>query len=255
MRGLVSIAAGAVAACALLVLGVVPGVAAGGETLGPAQGALFVGDYRHSAHYCSGSVVHSARGDLVATAAHCIAGNGTGLEFVPGYRNGHAPWGAWRVVAVYVDSTWRDSQDPHHDFAFLRVAASNGRALESRVRALRLGSAPARRTRITMYGYVLGTNDTALGCTRRTYRTDAHPAYPAINCPGFGDGTSGGPWRTADGSLVGVTGGYHQGGCSPDRSFSAPFGAATTRLWRRAEHGGAGDVVPPAGPDGCQGLP
>jgi hypothetical protein len=229
----------------------VPRAAAGGGTLGPAQGALFVGDYRHSAHFCSGSVVHSAGRDLVATAAHCIAGTGTGLEFVPGYRNGRARWGAWRVVGAFVDAAWRQSQDPHHDFAFLRVAPSNGHPIEGRVRALVLGVAPPRRARITMFGYLAGAGDTALACTRRTYRTTAHPAYPAINCTGFGSGTSGGPWRTANGSLVGVTGGYHQGGCSPNTSYSAPFGAASTRLWRRAQRGGSGDLVPPAGPDGC----
>jgi hypothetical protein len=251
MRALGVLVAVALTACALLVAR----VPAGGGTLGPAQGALFVGDYQHSAHYCSGSVVHSAGRNLIATAAHCITGNGTGLEFVPGYRNGHAPWGAWRVAAVFVDAAWQTSQDPHHDVAFLRVAANSGRRIESRVHALRLGSAPARRTRITMFGYLAGTNDTALTCTRPTYRTNAHPAYPAINCKGFGGGTSGGPWRTSDGSLVGVTGGYHQGGCSPDTSYSAPFGTATTRLWRRAERGGSGDLVRPAGSDGCQGLP
>ncbi len=195
--------------------------------------------------------MHSSGLDLVATAAHCVSGNGTGLEFVPGYRKGRAPDGAWRVVAVFVDATWQQSKDPHHDFAFLQVAPNNGHRIESRVHALRLGVAPARRTRITMFGYLSGANDTALHCTRPTYRSNAHPAYPAINCQGFGGGTSGGAWRTAGGALVGVTGGYHQGGCSPDTSYAAPFGAASTRLWRRAEQGGRGDVVLPAGPDGC----
>jgi hypothetical protein len=247
MRGLRAVGAFAVIACAVLVTR----VPAAGGTLGPAQGALFIGDYRHSGHFCSGSVVHSNGRDLVATAAHCISGNGTGLEFVPGYRKGRAPWGAWRVDAVFVDSTWQHSKDPHHDFAFLRVAANNGHRIESRVRALHLGVAPPRRTRITMFGYLTGTGDSALGCTRPTYRSNAHPAYPAINCKGFGGGTSGGPWRTSDGALVGVTGGYRQGGCSADTSYSAPFGAASTRLWRRAERGGDGDVVLPAGADGC----
>ena len=248
MRPLRLIVAFVVMASVLLVVRV---PAADGAPLGPAQGALFVGGYRHAPHYCSGSVVHSAGHDLIATAAHCISGNGTGLQFVPGYRNGHAAWGAWRVVAAYVDAAWQKSKDPHHDFAFLRVAPVNGRRIESRVRALRLGVAPPRRAWITMLGYRAGTDDTALGCTHRTYRGNAHPAYPAINCKGFGGGTSGGPWRTADGALVGVTGGYHQGGCSPDTSYSAPFGTASTRLWRRAERGGRGDAVLPAGADGC----
>ncbi len=247
MRHLRALGACALTACALL-LG---GGQSGAAPLGPAQGALFIGDYQHSAHFCSAAAVQGAGHDLVATAAHCITGNGTALEFVPGYRKGHAPYGAWQVVAVYVDSAWQNSKDPHHDFAFLRVAPLNGHTLASRVHALRLGVAPPRRTRLTMSGYLVGTNDTPLHCIRRTYRSNAHPNYPAINCPGFGDGTSGGPWRTHAGVLVGVTGGLHQGGCSANTSYSAPFGTASTRLWRRAEQGGSGDVVLPAGSDGC----
>ncbi len=247
MRGLRALAAFALALNALIV----GGGPAGAAPLGPAQGALFIGDYQHSAHFCSAAAVHSAGHDLVATAAHCVTGDGTALEFVPGYRNGHAPYGAWHVVAVYVDSAWQNSKDPRHDFAFLRVSTNSGHTLESRVHALHLGVAPARRTRVTMSGYLVGTNDTALHCTRRTYRGNAHPRYPAINCPGFGNGTSGGPWGTSNGILVGVTGGYHQGGCSPNTSYSAPFGSASTRLWRRAQRGGTGAVVLPAGSDGC----
>jgi hypothetical protein len=192
--------------------------------------------------------VHSAGHDLIATAAHCIAGTGSGLQFVPGYRRGNAPYGAWRVVAVYVDASWRASHDPHHDLAFLRVAAVQGGQLEARVHALRVAVAAPAGTRETMSGYLSGRNDRVLQCAKRTYR---HAGYPAINCHGFGDGTSGGPWTTRSGRLVGVTGGLHQGGCSPNTSYSAPFGPAALRLWHRAEHGGSGDTVAPAGTDGC----
>lgn len=238
------------ASAVLSLLAAAPAQARSG--LGPATGVLFIGDYQTSRHYCSAVVVRSTSRNLVATAAHCLAGDGSGLEFVPGYDHGHAPYGSWQVHAVYVDSAWRISHDPHHDFAFLSVVAHNGTRLQSRVNSFPLGTAPPRRARATMYGYLAGSDDGELHCTGPSYRTNAHPLYPAINCRGFGGGTSGGAWRSvATGRLVGVTGGLHQGGCSPDTSFTAPFGAATAALFRRAQRGGTGDVVVPAGPDGC----
>jgi len=40
-------------------------------------------------HSCTGSVVHSARGDLVITAAHCVYGIGATIEFVPDFLRIH----------------------------------------------------------------------------------------------------------------------------------------------------------------------
>jgi hypothetical protein len=113
--------------------------------------------------------------------------------------------------------------------------------------APRLGAAPATGTRVTVDGYLAGSGGTPITCTAPAYRTRG---YPSFDCGGFGDGVSGGPWL-ADGRLVGVTGGLHQGGCSPDTSYSAPFGADVAALFARAKAGGAGDVAPTPGGDGC----
>jgi hypothetical protein len=50
---------------------------------------------------------------------------------------------------------------------------------------------------------------------------------------------------------VGLIGGLHQGGCSPVTSYSSPLGAPARRAYLRAAAGARGDIVPPAGPDGC----
>lgn len=210
-------------------------------------------DYRTGPHFCSASVVHSRTRDLVLTAAHCVSGTGTGLIFVPGYRNGRAPEGAWQVTAAYTDRAWRKHQNPRDDFAILRVDKHSGHGIEHRTGGLLVGSRPHRGVTLHVRGYLAGANDRELHCTAASRR--GRSGYPAVNCRGFGDGTSGGAWlhkRHDTRYLVGITGGRHQGGCSPDRSYSPPFGSAVRRLLHRAVRGDdTGDVVPPAPDDGC----
>jgi V8-like Glu-specific endopeptidase len=195
-------------------------------------------------HYCSASVVHSTSGDLVLTAAHCVYGTGLGTEFAPGFHDGVAPYGTWTVTAAYVDPAW-NAGDPSRDVAILRVARLGGHRLEDVVPGYPLGSAPAAGRPVTVDGYVAGSGGRPITCTAPVYYT---AGYPSFDCAGFADGVSGGPWL-AGGRLVGATGGLHQGGCTADTSYSAPFGAATRALLDRAVAGGSGDLVAPALPD------
>lgn len=90
----------------------------------PAIGALFSpGNDWDADHHCSASVVHSPEGDLIATAAHCVYQDGfrTNLAFVPGYRDGKAPFGVWVPTRIDVDPRWTGDEDPDHDVAFLRL--------------------------------------------------------------------------------------------------------------------------------------
>src|SRR5579884_3747285 len=96
-------------------------------------GPLFAGG-PGGRHFCTASVVRSGPGDLILTAAHCVSGTGTGLYFAPGYRDGLAPFGYWRVTAAYVEPAWSRSAVPQADYAFLRVVPS-GTARPSRIQA------------------------------------------------------------------------------------------------------------------------
>ena len=79
--------------------------------------------------------------------------------------------------------------------------------------------------------------------------------YPAIDCTGLADGTSGGPWLTSGATVaptvVGVVGGLQQGGCSADTSYSAPFGTGITALENRAAADRHPDLLTPATDSGC----
>jgi hypothetical protein len=61
-----------------------------------------------------------------------------------------------------------------------------------------------------------------------------------FDCDNYTNGTSGGPFlthvspATGDGWLIGVIGGYEQGGDSPDVSYSLRFSAAVQSLYLTA---------------------
>ena len=221
----------------------------------PSVGAVFE-DGLTNDHSCSASVVNSPGHDLVLTAAHCISGTGAGIEFVPGYLNGHRPYGYWTVQRVWVDPLWISSQNPEDDFAFLQVAP---RRIDGHVRNVQditggsdLGRAPDNGAKITDIAYPYGIDDAPIKCTTHISYT---VGYPTFDCHGYPGGTSGSPFLSFRPGrapvVVGLIGGLHQGGCYEWNSFSAPFGARIQQTYERAVRGGAGDIVPPAGSDGC----
>jgi V8-like Glu-specific endopeptidase len=211
----------------------------------PRVGPIFVeGD---TLHICTGSVVHSSTGNLILTAAHCLAAGFT-ETFVPGFANAAAPSNVWTIDAVYLDPLWVTSQDPRVDYAFARVSRPGGGSIEAQVgSALLLGRAPAPGTQVSLIGYAAGIGGTPIGCQNSTGITSG---YPSFSCTGLVVGTSGAPWIRGS-TVTGVTGGLQQGGCTPSVSYSAPFTKRTAALLARAEAGGQSQVPPFAFLGGC----
>src|SRR5579875_1483804 len=224
----------------------VPQVVAGPVAPDPRVGAIFLGG--GDLHACTGSVLHSAGGDLVLTAAHCLAA-GLPTAFVPGFSGSAAAAQAWTVDTVYLDPRWLAAQDPRADYAIARVSRADGAAIEARAGSgLSLGSAPGPGTRVSVVGYPVGVGGTPIGCQASTETTRG--GYPTLPCAGLVDGTSGAPW-IAGSTVTGVIGGLDGGGCEESVSYSAPFDEHTTALLARAEAGGPGDVAPQALNDPC----
>jgi V8-like Glu-specific endopeptidase len=214
------------------------GVAAVGALFGYSSGKL-------GSHFCTASVVHSSGGDLAVTAAHCVSGSRAGqVAFVPGYANGAAPYGVFLVAQVYTDQAWQASQDPDDDVAFLRLSpASDGIPVEDVTGAERLGISAARQadTLVQVIGYPDGA-DQPVWCVNWT--TNFSATQLQFDCDGYTDGTSGGPFladmsaASGQGTVIGVIGGYEQGGLTPSVSYSSAFGAAVAALYQTAEAGG-----------------
>lgn len=235
----------------------------GGAAVEPTLGPLFLAGIGQP-HSCSASVVASASRDLVITAAHCLAGSGAGVEFVPGYRDGSTPYGVWTAAQAYVDRSWTADQDPRNDVAILKMRRQqrDGRwmGVQDVVGANQLGLPPSDGATLRVPAYPSGLDDEPMSCQSSLYRTEG---YPSFDCPGYVNGTSGAPFllpptpttpAEADGRsdvIVGVIGGLHQGGCSDATSYSAVFGPAIYQLRQRATAGGTPDVLPLRRSAGC----
>lgn len=216
----------------------------------PRVGAVFLGGgTAGSVHTCSAAVLDSSTGDLILTAAHCVA-DGIGTTFIPGFHDGNDD--IWRITTVYLDPRWVASQDPHADFAIARVrhdtAAGTGSVQSSADGGLTLGSTPPAGTSVMVTGYPMGTGGDPLGCRGVTGLSD--DGYPSLPCIGLTDGFSGAPWVVGS-TEIGLIGGPDGGGCDDDLSFSPRFDDSVLELLARAEAGGAGDSAPSAYDSDC----
>jgi V8-like Glu-specific endopeptidase len=207
----------------------------------PAVGALFTMNGSHlGSHSCTASVVASPKGDLVITAAHCVSGSGQ-YAFVPGYRNGSAPYGIWKVSRVFVARAWATSANVNYDVAFLVVGqAGNGQSIQDVTGAERLGTGWGPVQAVQVIGYPASTNwPITCRATTRAFGRD----QIEFDCAGYTDGTSGGPFlaqvnpATGLGTVIGVIGGYEQGGSTPSVSYSSRFGSAVAALYQLAVAG------------------
>ncbi|WP_329563996.1 trypsin-like serine peptidase [Kitasatospora sp. NBC_01266] len=203
-------------------------------------GAVFTKDASGD-HFCTASVVDSAGQNLIITAAHCVYDPGTGqrsdLVFVPGYRGGDAPNGVWPLAAITVDQSWAQSGNPDMDVAFAVVQPQGGKQVQQVLGANKLGIGQGYQRRVKMTGYP-SSADVPITCMNTT--SEQSPTQLRIDCPDYTGGTSGSPWvtdldqRTRTGTVIGVIGGYQQGGDTPDTSYSSYFGDAVQALYNRA---------------------
>jgi V8-like Glu-specific endopeptidase len=209
----------------------------------PAVGALFTrSSGQLGKHFCTASVVDSPAGDLVVTAAHCVTGASGTIDFVPGYNRGSTPYGVWRVTKVYVDRAWRSSSSQDDDFAFLRVSRPGATPVEDETGAEKLVTGtPAVRQMVQVIGYPNAANQ-PITCQNRLREPMADQLE--FDCGGYTNGTSGGPFlsqvdpSTGQGQLIGVIGGYQQGGDTPQVSYSSVLGASAAALYEQAVAGG-----------------
>src|ERR1700738_2620252 len=96
----------------------------------PRVGAVFLGG--GDLHACTGSVLHSATGNLVLTAAHCMSAGGH-ATFVPGFAGQAAPTDIWTMDVIYLDPRGGANKDPQADYAIARVSRADGGSVEAQV--------------------------------------------------------------------------------------------------------------------------
>ena len=207
----------------------------------PAVGVLFASDHGSvQDHYCTASVVHSPAGNLVVTAAHCVFSDGakSDIAFAPGYHDGQTPYGVWTATKVIVSDAWQSSGNVDQDVAFLVMApSSSGASIESVAGANQIAFGTGFGQAVTVPAYPQG-NDTPVTCEDTT--SEFSSTQTEWDCGGYPDGTSGAPFLTSvdgsgeKGTVVGVIGGYQQGGLTPEISYSSYFGPAVQSLYQNA---------------------
>lgn len=148
--------------------------------------------------------MHSVRGDLAVTAAHCLTG-----------------------ISGKV--------------AFVRLSDVGGVPVEHVTGAERLGAGWRPPALVQVIAYPDGTGQ-PVTCTSQAKAFSA--TQLEFDCGGYTDGSSGGPFladvpaASGQGTVVGVIGGYEQGGSTPDVSYAAAFGTAVAALFKAAESAG-----------------
>lgn len=198
-------------------------------------GALFDADRvgkLAGGHFCSASVVRSPQRVLILTAAHCVDDDDEDLVFVPGYRDGRAPYGVWKVGRRFLPDRWAKEQSEDSDIAFAYIEELDGRKIENVLGGNRFAAGVATgATAVTVTGYP-DTREEPITCTNKPglhSRTQQR-----IDCPEFSGGTSGSPWINGDDQVVGVLGGHDKGGTTADTSYSVVLRGEAAELYKDA---------------------
>jgi V8-like Glu-specific endopeptidase len=217
------------------------GLSARPAVVSPRVGALFVREPGGN-HFCTATAVTSPGKDLLITAAHCVSGGSGGgsrqdLVFIPGYSDGQAPYGVWAVKRVFVAPQWTSSSDPALDVGFVVLDSHDGKNIEDVLGANKLAVTPEYVHLIRVTGY---QNSTSSPATCFTWTARQSATQMRMECAGFSGGTSGSPWlthfnsQTRDGTIVGVIGGYQDGGNTDAVSYSSYLSPEVKKLYQQA---------------------
>jgi hypothetical protein len=255
-------------------------IAAAESTLFPnsANGKLFgayeirIGphEYKKEDYVCSGSVVESPRGDVVLTAGHCAIDPETGtvtneeLIFIPGYRNGTAPYGIWHAAFFTTTETWKktakaeSSANEGGDLAFVSLEDDEGQSVEEAVGSLGIAFDEVCNQVYTQFGYPAESpysGELLYSHTAGYAGADTNTAFspvPMKIASDFTRGASGGPWAIGIGTTPTVLSLTAYGYTSqPGYLYGPYFGEAAKKAYGAT----FGRVLPAGIEETCAALP
>ena len=218
----------------------------GNETAFPnrVHGRVFASYPGEGDFSCSGTAVNSPGRSLVVSAGHCVhigAKWATNWTFVPGYRNGSAPFGRWPASALRAAPPWVASENISFDLGMATVARnSRGRALQDVIGARGIGFNQPRAQTYESFGYPAAgqfDGETLKECRSPYTGADEDTDQPrtmSIRCD-MNEGSSGGGW-VAGGRLLSVNS-YYRGIIIirlEDRLFGPYLGDVAQELYRAA---------------------
>ncbi len=176
--------------------------------------------------------------NIIVTAAHCFIGRISGVNYVttgwmfaPMWHDNQFPYGKWYVHSVYLARNWISTLDPKFDFAVVVLNRRGGRSVGSYTGQdswnSKLVLKPGQSTPVRVVA-IPGASSKALISVTRAVAVQASRRLEVLKAstPGFGNGASGGPWfypfntKTDTGTIIGVTGGYQDGGATDSPSYA-----------------------------------
>jgi V8-like Glu-specific endopeptidase len=167
--------------------------------------------------WCSASLIKPG---IVVTAAHCVANFGqrqfySGWQFVPGYRNGSAPYGVWNGVQAWILTSYFIGTDPcaqsgvicQDDVALIVLSGTPGHSAGWYGYWYGGGSTPNGLFQITQLGYPVGLdNGLYMERTDSYGYTNSSLSNNTIIGSNMNAGSSGGPWLENFGLTSTLTG-------------------------------------------------
>jgi V8-like Glu-specific endopeptidase len=196
-------------------------------------GVLFFTTSTAKKHYCTASVINGGHGNLLITAAHCLYGSGgyrKHVAFVPKYDAGKEPYGIWTAKRLTVTSGWKKSRDKDLDFGFIALNKRSGKQIKTVTGTNVLAINTGYRNWVNVDGYPMvayAKSDHPIYCRNWTKKKFKYTRE--FDCAGYYGGTSGSPflWHenygAGTGKVVGVIGGYQEGGDVDYISYSSIF--------------------------------
>ncbi|MBS1890663.1 MAG: hypothetical protein JST59_05185, partial [Actinobacteria bacterium] len=181
-------------------------------------------EYKREDYVCSASVVKPPEGspftsDVVLTAGHCAIDPETGTKtnsemiFIPGYRNGTAPYGVWQAQFFTTTESWKSTAkagsrpNEGSDVAFVGLKDnSEGESIETVVGSLGIAFDQACNQSYTQFGYPAEapySGELLYSHTSGYAGADTTGGFlpvPMKIASDFTRGASGGPWAVGIGS-------------------------------------------------------
>ncbi len=174
------------------------------------------------------------------TAGHCVNDPGVGWAtnwaFVPGYRNGTAPFGVFAAKNLWASSAWIQAENRNYDLGAAVLATNgSGQTAEAAVGARGIAFNQDKHQHYTSWGYPAAppfTGGLLYTCTSDWVMDDPYPTDVAppmgITCEMTG-GSSGGAWVIGDQYVNSVNSfGY---GSYPGIMFGPYFGEVARSLY------------------------
>ncbi|MFG3252343.1 trypsin-like serine peptidase [Streptomyces sp. NPDC048172] len=216
----------------------------GGGAVVKTSGKLFV-TIEGKRTACSADAVTSRNRSTVITAGHCVKWETwhENLVFVPGYHDGKAPYGKWKVRKALTTPQWEKGQDLDYDAAAVVVAPRGGKRLTDVVGGQGLSFNGAYGEAAYSFGFPLEPpydGEKLIYCSGGSFKDPTgYSSAHGMSCNQT-PGSSGGPWfqsfdeRTGKGLQMTVNSFSYSH--IPGLLFGPYFGDEIRAVYERAQH-------------------